>query len=131
MQEEAYPSNHNAVMTDLIWHKNVLLKVSLFAWRLLRNRLSTKDNLFKRHAISHASKLCVTGCGSMESAHHLFLDCSFFCSLWHLMRSWLGLCSVDPNGISDHLVQFGHLAGASKSRRSVVLTIWFACSWVI
>ncbi|RHN51538.1 putative reverse transcriptase zinc-binding domain-containing protein [Medicago truncatula] len=30
---------------SLIWHNQVPLKVSLFAWRLLRDRLSTKVNL--------------------------------------------------------------------------------------
>ena len=28
-----------------IWHKQVPLKVSVLAWRLIRNRLPTKDNL--------------------------------------------------------------------------------------
>jgi hypothetical protein len=35
---------HNGV----IWNKIAPLKVSLFAWRLLNNRLPTKDNLFRR-----------------------------------------------------------------------------------
>jgi hypothetical protein len=30
---------------DLIWHKKVLLKVLVFSWRLLRDRLQTKANL--------------------------------------------------------------------------------------
>jgi hypothetical protein len=29
----------------LIWHPQVLLKVSIFVWRLLRDRLPTKANL--------------------------------------------------------------------------------------
>ncbi|GAU36546.1 hypothetical protein TSUD_277520 [Trifolium subterraneum] len=33
---------------DLIWHKQVPLKVSIFAWRLLRDRLPTKENLVTR-----------------------------------------------------------------------------------
>ncbi|GAU18664.1 hypothetical protein TSUD_124970 [Trifolium subterraneum] len=32
-------------VADLIWHKHVPLKVSIVAWRLLRDRLPTKDNL--------------------------------------------------------------------------------------
>ena len=30
-----------------LWHKNVPLKVLLFAWRLFRDRLPTKDNLLR------------------------------------------------------------------------------------
>jgi len=37
---------------DNVWHKHVPLKVSLFVWRLFRNRLPTKDNLV-RHCILH------------------------------------------------------------------------------
>jgi len=34
------------VSVSSLWHKDVPLKVTLFAWRLFRNRLPTKDNLF-------------------------------------------------------------------------------------
>jgi hypothetical protein len=33
------------VVSYLIWNKIVLLKVVLYAWRLLKDRLPTKDNL--------------------------------------------------------------------------------------
>jgi len=38
----------NNAHTTLIWHREVPLKVIIFVWRLLRNRLSTIDNLIKR-----------------------------------------------------------------------------------
>jgi len=34
-----------------IWNKEVPLKVRLFAWRFLRNRLPTTDSLIRRHII--------------------------------------------------------------------------------
>ncbi|GAU28487.1 hypothetical protein TSUD_294900 [Trifolium subterraneum] len=40
-----------AASTNLIWHKQVPLKVSVVAWWFLRNRLPTKDNLVRRHII--------------------------------------------------------------------------------
>jgi hypothetical protein len=72
------------VAVDLIWHKQVSLKVSIFAWRLLRDSLPTKANLVARGIISLDALLCVSGCGEIESAQHLFLCCSFFGSLWPL-----------------------------------------------
>ena len=36
-----------------IWHKDVPLKVVVFAWRLFRDRLPTKDNLLRRGVINH------------------------------------------------------------------------------
>ncbi|XP_024636586.1 uncharacterized protein [Medicago truncatula] len=38
---------------DAAWLKQVPLKVYVFVWRLLRNRLPTKDNLLRRRAIHH------------------------------------------------------------------------------
>jgi len=52
----------------------VPLKVSILAWRLLRNRLPTKDNLVTRDIISQDSQMCMTGCGGLEMAHHLFIS---------------------------------------------------------
>jgi hypothetical protein len=54
--------------SDLIWHKQVSLNVFVLAWRLLRNRLPTKDNLTTRNIIYHDSQVCMTGCGGFETS---------------------------------------------------------------
>jgi hypothetical protein len=87
-------SHASASMDDadkLIWHSQVPLKVSILAWRLLRDRLPTKDNLVTRGILPTADHLCVSGCGEVESAHHLFISCGTFGSLWALVRSWIGI----------------------------------------
>ena len=50
-------SHHFTVVSDRTTYKDVLLKVSLFAWWLLQNRLSTKDNLFCRGIIPKNSQV--------------------------------------------------------------------------
>ena len=47
---------------DLIWHKQVPLKVSIFAWRLIRDRLPTKTNLVLRGVLDTEACQCVSGC---------------------------------------------------------------------
>jgi hypothetical protein len=42
------PSDHGQF--DDVWLKEVSLKVSVFVWRLLRTRIPTKENLFRRRA---------------------------------------------------------------------------------
>ncbi|MCI35872.1 70 kDa peptidyl-prolyl isomerase, partial [Trifolium medium] len=86
--------------SDLIWHKQVPLKVSVLAWRLLRNKLPTKDNLVRRNIIAHDSHMCVSGC------------------LWCLVKSWIGFSSADPNLLQNHFVQFTHSSGGMRVRRS-------------
>jgi len=61
-----------------IWQHQVPLKVSLFGWRLLRNRLPTKDNLFRRHVITSYRTICSSGCGLHGTVEHLFISCSTF-----------------------------------------------------
>jgi hypothetical protein len=72
---------------DLIWHTQVPLKVSILAWRLLRDRLPTKANLISRGILPVEDHHCVSGCGAVESAQHVFLSCSTFGSLWSLVSS--------------------------------------------
>ncbi|KAK2441001.1 hypothetical protein QL285_012349 [Trifolium repens] len=91
---------------SLIWHPQVPLKVSIFAWRLLRDRLPTKTNLVSRGVISTAVHLCVSGCGEAKSAHHLFISCGTFGALWALVRSWIGIPVVEFTSLRDHFVQF-------------------------
>jgi len=59
MRQEMH--NHD-VVSDAPWHKSVPLKVFICAWRLFRNRWSTKDNLVRRGVITNVTQLCVTGC---------------------------------------------------------------------
>jgi hypothetical protein len=51
--------------------------------------LPTKSNLAIRGIIPPEVQFCVVGCGVVESAHHLFISCSIFGSLWTSVRSWI------------------------------------------
>jgi hypothetical protein len=115
----------------LVWHKQVPLKVSIFAWRLLRDQLPTKTNLVARDIISPEVHFCVSGCGGIESAQHLFLTCSTFGPLWALVRSWIGFSAADAYTLHDHLIQFTYSAGGLRARRSFLHLIWLACVWVV
>ena len=109
------------VAVSYLWHKNVPLKVVLFAWLLFRDRLPTKDILHRRGVLDQASMLCVSGCGSTETSNHLFLHCN----------RWIGTSETAPFYVSDHFNQFGLSGGISKVRRSIIQTIWFATVWEI
>ncbi|MCH80569.1 70 kDa peptidyl-prolyl isomerase [Trifolium medium] len=118
-------------MSTFLWHKQVPAKVSVLAWRLVRNRLPTKDNLVAHHIIHPDSQFCVTGCGGLETTHHLLLSCLVFAPLWRLVRAWIGISTTDPNTLQDHLVQFTYSVGGSQSRRSFMQLIWLCCIWVV
>jgi hypothetical protein len=61
------------VVVDLFWHKRVPLKVSVFAWRLLRDRLPTKSNLAARGIILPEVQSCqLSFCLSLAVSLALF-----------------------------------------------------------
>jgi hypothetical protein len=124
------PSAFPAVLPS-IWRKDVPLKVSVFAWRLFRDRLPTKDNLSRRSIIHEDARGCVSGCGLPETAYHLFLHCVVFGHVWYLVRHWLGISSVNPLTISEHYLQFRTSSGSAISRCSFMQLLWFATIWVI
>jgi len=105
--------------------------VSILVWRLLRNRLPTKDNLFLRSILPHASQHCVVGCADNESAQHRLLSCPFFAGLWGKIRYWLGVSTAEPFGVSAHFYQFVYSAGGLRASRSFMQLIWMCCVWVI
>ncbi|GAU16975.1 hypothetical protein TSUD_37330 [Trifolium subterraneum] len=112
---------------DPVGGYTVPLKVSIFTWRLLRDRLPTKTNLVTRGILSSAAHFCVTGCGEAESAHHLVISCSTSGSLWTLVCSWIGITPVHSTSIRDHFVQFTCLAGGSRARRFFLQLSLFVC----
>jgi len=82
-----------------LWHKDVPLKVVLFAWGLFRDSLPTKDNLLRRGVIDNESRECVAGCGLVESSDHLFLHCNISGFVWHFIYRWMGISVVVPLSI--------------------------------
>jgi len=116
---------------NLIWHTKVPVKVSILAWRLLRDRLPTKDNLLSRGIITGDIISCLAGCGHVETIQHLFLHCDISSSLWQQVRLWIGVVGVDHQSIPDHFVHFTNYYGGLKEHRSFWLLIWLLCIWLV
>ncbi|PNY11866.1 glutamate-gated kainate-type ion channel receptor subunit GluR6 [Trifolium pratense] len=92
--------------------QSLLLTISLQDH--VSDRLPTKANLISRCILSLAAHHCVSSCGKVESAQHLFLSCSTFGSLWSLVSSWIGSSLVIAQTPSDHFVQFTASAGGFR-----------------
>jgi len=116
---------------DTIWHKQIPLKVSLFAWRLYRNCLLTKDNLLRWGIIQAKATFCSGGCAVQEFADHLLINCSHFSRLWPLIRNWSDLFSIDTFCAHDHYVQFGQLSGIPRQTHPFLKLTRLSCVWTI
>lgn len=81
---------------DGVWRTQALFKTQVFAWRLLWDRLPTKDNLIKRNIRNHLDPMC-SCCNSVpESANHIFLHCPDVQNLWCRIVNWVGSCWTPP-----------------------------------
>jgi len=116
---------------DDVWHKHIPSKVSLLVWRLLRNHIPTKDNLERWGVLSSADTSCVLGCGSSESAVHLFLHCTMGSNQWTLVCNWLGISYVHAGELRHHFIHFTKMAGTPLFTQLFFRIIWFATVWVI
>jgi len=65
-----------------------------------------------RGILAHDAQLCVSGCGEVETAQHLFVSCAIH------VRHWIGISGVDLYDIADHFLQFTYLSGGAVSKRS-------------
>ncbi|GAU19662.1 hypothetical protein TSUD_240100 [Trifolium subterraneum] len=98
-EEEAEPMLNSA---ELVCNKVVPVKVSVFAWRFMENRIPTRDNIFKRGILNIDAQHCVLGCGFDETLSHLFFTCDKTHKVWHGMLQWLGIQSALHNNQVVH-----------------------------
>jgi len=74
---------------------------------------------------------CVRFNRLFESAHHLFLNCSTFNSLWPLVRLWIGFSCVDSHVIPNHFIKLIHATCGLKARHSFLQLAWLLCVWMV
>ncbi|XP_057809018.1 uncharacterized protein LOC131023492 [Salvia miltiorrhiza] len=68
----------NVSSLSKVWWKTIPVKVSAFCWKLLQDRIHTKENLSKRNILSADQSLACAFCSeSPESASHLMIECQF------------------------------------------------------
>jgi hypothetical protein len=87
------------------------LEAVYFCLETLPRQITNKNkfcNSGHHHTEAH---FCVSGCGGIELAQHLFLLCNTIGSLWLLVRSCINFLSVDFPNLSDHFLRFTYSSG--------------------
>lgn len=112
----------------LLWRFGAPSNAIALGWKVLLNRLQTKDNLVHRNIPISDLQCALCGFGE-ESVHHLFFSCSRVWDIWSRVLKWLGLVSVLSGHAKEHLVQFlGLWPSPIKSGLSIV---WLAVIWQV
>jgi hypothetical protein len=80
----------------LIWNPSIPPSKSLFAWRLMHNKVPTDENLMTRGCvIPSMCNLC--NCNSGSSFHIFFFECAFAVRLWSWRVQILSISTRNGN----------------------------------
>ena len=100
-----------------LWKLKVPPKVAMFVWRLIKDRLPTRDNL-KKKRVELQDYLCPFCRLEDESASHLFFHCRKIIPLWWESMAWVNLVGVFPHQPSLPFLQhfYGVFEGLHAKR---------------
>jgi hypothetical protein len=116
-----------------LWKNDVPSKVSVFGWRLLLERLPTREALHHRGILNNPHELlCVFCLCHTENCEHLFFSCSFIKGVWEAIFLWIGKSIASAGSVLglNHFSMFGTLFRYPKGGR-VNHLIWLATAWCV
>jgi hypothetical protein len=129
VSEQLEPSLEQALKK--VWKANVPSKVGIFGWRLLLDRLPTREALFRKGIITNTLDSCCVFClNEEEDAQHVFFKCSVIATIWDKVFMWLGVNTIASNTISQHFLLSGQLLKGRKFKRMKHI-FWLATTWCI
>ncbi|XP_058725893.1 uncharacterized protein LOC131597201 [Vicia villosa] len=117
---------------SLVWKADVPFKIKAFGWRLLANRLPTKDLLVLRGISIPSENLNCSFCHIVpENRDHYFFACPCVKRIWRDIAFWIG---KDGIGEEESLSNFMDWHSFCKSKKVGVKkldVIWLATTWSI
>ncbi|KAH1193918.1 putative ribonuclease H protein [Glycine max] len=99
-----------------LWEIKIPPTALSFAWRLLWDRLPSKENLIRRQIVLQ-NDLCPFCQSQVESASHLFFTCHKVMPLWWEFNTWVREDRVLHSKPMDNFLQHCSLAGSRNSNR--------------
>lgn len=129
-RNEANREHNLATSVGGLWKTLAPFKAQIMAWRLLLDRLPTRDNLLKRNMIISSMASCNCCNAEMETAENLFLACSESRKLWNQMTDWVGVAWAAPKQVGAHREAFSNLLGRGKLKRKLG-GLWTCVVWVL
>ncbi|XP_058774729.1 uncharacterized protein LOC131649001 [Vicia villosa] len=125
------PGSDVRIAWSKLWNKAIPTKVSCLAWRLVQNKIATKDNLVRRGVLLQGQERCAGECGREENVSHLFFECHCFAGVWSHICRWIGVDAALHSEAWQHLLQFENLLGEGNLSTLKLRVLWCACIWGI
>jgi hypothetical protein len=118
----------------LMWKNNVPSKISIFGWRLLLEKLPTREALFDKGIIINSTdKNCAFCSNHGESIAHVFIHCNLSTNVWRRIFIWMGLNFNNSNSVQEHFLIFGDLIKSKATKVNIkhCHTNWLATMWCL
>ncbi|GJZ22800.1 RNA-directed DNA polymerase, eukaryota, reverse transcriptase zinc-binding domain protein [Tanacetum coccineum] len=111
------------------WLRNIPIKVNIFIWRLMLNKLPFRVNL-DRKSIDVGSILCLICQEDVETINHIFFSCNMAMDLWAKFARWWELVIPICTNISEWFDWLGSLHVSSKTK-SIIEGVGGTLLWSI
>ncbi|XP_057774785.1 uncharacterized protein LOC130993765 [Salvia miltiorrhiza] len=114
-----------------VWKIPIPNKVKLTAWRFLKNRIPTCDNLLRRNmTLSEVEVGCNACFHRQESMKHVLLHCPKPSKVWEAIFQWLGVCVAQPQDVPAHFQFFSGLSSRKRNKK-FLMALWCCTTWLI
>ncbi|XP_058741973.1 uncharacterized protein LOC131614405 [Vicia villosa] len=124
------PNGRHFEVKNLVWKSVVPFKVKAFWWRLLANRLPTKDLLVLRGIpLSFDMVLCSFCKIDPENQDHSFFGCSFVKNIWRDIAVWIGKDGIGEEESFSSFMDWHSFCKSKKVLVKKVDIIWLATTW--
>lgn len=78
-----------------LWKVTTPSKIKVFGWRLLTDRLPTRDHLVRRNIIQgEYNRVCVLCFEMEENLSHILFHCNKIREVWETIYNWLGIMNM-------------------------------------
>ena len=111
------------------WCKILSIKVNVFLWRAILNRLPTRTNLDRRR-IEIDSLLCPCCSSNVEDSNHVFFACNVALGLWKRIVLWLDLRIPEFVNMSD-MFQWIDGNGVGSKQQRILNTTCVTLIWIL
>ena len=114
--------------SQIRWNKTIPIKVNIFSWRLCVDRLPTRCNLDKR-GLDLDSIRCPMCNDDLETAQHVFVECSVAAYLWNMISVWWGFNNF-PSTLAN-LISWSDTTTLSPAMKTCFDAVVQTTFWVI
>ncbi|KAL8557848.1 hypothetical protein ACS0TY_005085 [Phlomoides rotata] len=114
-----------------LWNNFAPRRYQAIVWKMLNNRLPTKERLQRMGIIPGSDDIKCAMCGEEdETAMHLAINCRIIHNIRSKVHEWMGMAIIPHSDLRINLLQHSELLGHGKKKR-IASTIWTCTTWAI